>query len=42
MLCIGEGRILVEMIVLSGLLGLFFTIDETDPGHYFWNQFESL
>ena len=33
MLCIEDGRILLNDL-LSGLLGLFFTIDETDTGNY--------
>ena len=42
MLCIRDGRIpLVEMI-LSGQLGLFFAIDETDASNYLWDQFEAL
>jgi hypothetical protein len=27
---------------LSGLLGLFFAIDETDASNDLWNQFKSL
>jgi len=30
------------MIDLSGLLGLFFAIDETDASNDLWNQFEFL
>ena len=41
-LCIGDGRILVEIIDLSSLLGLFFAIDETDASNYLWDQFETL
>jgi len=41
-LCIGDGRILVKIVWLGGLLGLFFAIDESDAGNYLWNQFEAL
>ena len=36
-LCIGDGRILFLKII-SGLLGLFFAIDEADSRNDLWNQ----
>ena len=39
-LCIGDGRILWKLLIRRSV-GLFFTIDETDTGHYLWDQFES-
>ena len=41
-LCIGKGASFVKMIGLSGLLGLFFAIDETDAGNDLLDQFEAL
>jgi hypothetical protein len=41
--CVSGGRrILVKMTGLGGLLGLFFSIDESDTSNYLWDQFEAL